>query len=163
MIQFEDSERFVIIEDSFIEALIKTAQWWKERLNEDIEKHIIEEVVNQMRDESKYIRLGFDPDETTARELSTCSCLVSFIVAKANVTVKMKWKNVRIEEGSIYEGLNDNPHFIDALTKEYNTNYDSYQFYLPVSYRAHLVHKEAGIADFMNLHVDIPFSDIEVY
>ena len=163
MIQFEDSERFVIIEDSFIEALIKTVQWWKERLNEDIEKHIIEEVVNQMGDESKYIRFNFDPTEDTARELSSCSCLVSFIVAKANVSVKMKWKNVRIKEGSLYEGLNDNPLFIDALTKEYNTNYDSYQFYLPVSYRAHLVHKEAGIDDFMNLHVDIPFSDIEVY
>ena len=163
MIQFEDSERFVIIEDSFIEALIKTVQWWKERLNEDIEKHIIEEVVNQMKDESKYIRLDFDPDDATARELSSCSCLVSFIVAKANVSVKMKWKNVRIKEGSLYEGLNDNPHFIDALTKEYNTNYDSYRFYLPVSYRAHLVHKEEAIGDFMNLHVDIPFSDIEAY
>lgn len=163
MIQFEDSEHLVIIEDSFIEAIIKTAQWWKERIKQDIEKLIIEEVVYQMKDDSEYIRFNFEPDDDTARALTTYSSLLSFIVAKSNITIRSKWKSVRIKEGSLYEGLNDNPHFIDALTKEYNTNYDSYMFYLPVSYRAHLVHKEDDIDDFMNLHVDIPFSDIEVY
>lgn len=163
MIQFENSEHIVIIEDAFVEAIIKTAQWWQERLHGDIEEHIIDEALHQMQDESKYIRFAFDPDDDTARELSSCSCFVSVIVAKKNVTIRNKWKKVRILEGSLYEGLNNNPYFIEALTKEYNTNYDSYQFYLPVSYKAHLAHKEDNIADFMNLHVDIPFSDIEAY
>lgn len=163
MIQFEDSEHIVIIEDSFIEAIIKTSQWWKERIKQDIEKLIVEEVVYQMKDDSEYIRFNFDPDDDTARALTTYSSLLSFIVAKSNITIRNKWKSVRIKEGSFYEGLNDNPKFIEALTKEYNTNYDSYKFYLPVSYRAHLVHKEDDIDDFMNLHVDIPFSDIEAY
>lgn len=163
MIQFENSEHIVIIEDGLAEAIIQTAQWWKERIRGDIEEHIIDEAIHQMQDESKYIRFAFDPDDDTARELSSCSCLVSVIVAKKNVTIRSKWKKVRISEDSLYVGLNDNPKFIEALTKEYNTNYDSYQFYLPVSYKAHLVHKEDTIDDFMNLHVDIPFSDIEVY
>lgn len=163
MIQFENSEHIVIIEDDFVEAIIKTAQWWKERLHGDIEEHIIDEALHQMQDESKYIRFAFDPDDDTARELSSCSCFVSVIVAKKNVTIRKKWNKVRISEGSLYVGLNDNPKFIEALTKEYNTKYDSYMYYLPVSYRAHLVHKEATIGDFMDLHVDIPFRDIEVY
>lgn len=163
MIQFENSEHIVIIEDDFVEAIIQTAQWWKERLYEDIEEHIIDEALHQMQDESKYIRFAFDPDDDTARELSSCSYLMSVIVAKKNVTIRNKWNKVRISEGSLYAGLNDNPKFIEALTKEYNTKYDSYMYYLPVSYRAHLVHKESTIGDFMDLHVDIPFRDIEVY
>lgn len=163
MIQFENSEHIVIIEDDFVEAIIKTAQWWKERLYGDIEEHIIDEALHQMQDESKYIRFAFDPNDDTARELSSCSCLVSIIVAKKNVTIRNKWKKVRISEDSFYVGLNDNSKFIEALTKEYNTKYDSYQFYLPVSYRAHLVSKDGSTSDFMNIHVDIPFSDIEVY
>lgn len=163
MIQFEDSEHIVIIEDSLVEAIIKTAQWWKERIKQDIEKLIVEEVVYQMKDDSEYIRFNFDPTDDTARALTTYSSLLSIIVAKSNVTVRNKWKSVRIQEGSLYEGLNDNPKFIEALTKEYNTNYDSYMFYLPVSYEARLVQKDCDIDAFMNLHVDIPFSDIEAY
>lgn len=161
MIQFEDSEYFVIIEDGFIEALIKTSQWWKERFQGNIDKIIVEQARDQMKDESKYIRFSFDPDPDTALELSTCASIINFIVAKKAVTIKTKWKNVRISEDSIYSGLNDNPHFIDALTKEYNTNYDSYVYYLPVSYRAHLVSKDESMGDLMWIHVDIPFSDIE--
>lgn len=162
MIQFENSEYIVIIKDDFVEAIIKTAKWWKERLYGDIEEHIIDETLHQMQDESKYIRFAFDPDDDTARELSSCSCFVSIIVAKKNVTIRNKWKKVRISEDSLYVGLNDNPEFIEALTKEYNTKYDSYQFYLPISYKAHLVSKDESMDDFMIVDVDIPFSDIEV-
>ena len=163
MKQFEDSEHFVIIEDDLAETIIQTAQWWKERFQEDLDKIIVMQAIDQMNDDSKYIRFSFDPDLDTALRLSSCSSLVNFIVDKKNVTIRKKWKEVRISEDSLYVGLNDNPKFIEALTKEYNTNYDSYQFYLPVSYKAHLVHKEDTIDAFMNLHVDIPFSDIEVY
>ena len=163
MIQFENSEHIVIIEDDFVEAIIKAAQWWKERFQEDLDKIIVMQAIDQMNDDSKYIRFSFDPDPDTALRLSSCSSLVNFIVDKKNVTIRSKWKKVRISEDSLYVGLNDNPKFIEALTKEYNTNYDSYHFYLPVSYKAHLVHKEDTIDDFMDLHVDIPFSDIEVY
>ena len=163
MIQFENSEHIVIIEDDFVEAIIKTAQWWKERFYGDIEEHIIDEALHQMQDESKYIRFDFDPNDDTARELSSCYCLVSVIVAKKNVTIRNKWKKVRISEDSIYSGLNENAQFLDALTREYNTNYNSYMYYLPVSYRVHLVNKDESMDDFMWIHVDIPFSDIEVY
>lgn len=161
MIQFEDSEHIVIIEDDLAEAIIKIAQWWKERFKQDIEKHIIDEVISQMEDGSKYICFYFEPNEDTSRDLA--SSRLSFSVAKKSVTIRNKQKKVRIKEGSFYEGLNDNPEFIEAMTEEYNTNYGSYAYYLPVSYRAHLVHKEGDIGDFLNLHVDIPFSDIEVY
>lgn len=163
MIQFENSEHIVIIEDAFVEDIIKTAQWWKERLHGDIEEHIIDEALHQMQDESKYIRFDFDPDDDTARELSSCSCFVSVIVAKKNVTIRNKWKKARIIEDSLYSGLNENKQFLEALIGEYNTNYDSYKYYIPVSFRAHLVSKDGSMSDFMNLHVDIPFSDIEVY
>lgn len=163
MIQFEDSENLVIIEDGFVEAIIKTAQWWKERFQGDIDKIIVEQAIDQMKDESKYIRFSFDPDSGTALELQTCASTINFIVAKKAVTIRTKWKSVRISEDSIYSGLNYNPHFIDALTREYNTNYDSYMYYLPVSYRVHLVSKDESKGDFMNIHVDIPFSDIETY
>ena len=161
MLKFENSEHIVIIEDPFVEAIIKVAKWWGERIKQDIEKLIVEEAVYQMGDDHKYIRFSFDLDDATARELAANTWLISFIVAKKNVTIKDKQKKVRIKEGSLYEGLNDNPEFIEAMTKEYNTNYGSYAYYLPVSYRAHLVHKEDNIGDFMDLHVDIPFRDIE--
>lgn len=163
MTKFENSEYIVIIEDGFAEALIATAQWWKERFQEDLNKIIVMQAIDQMNDDSKYIRFSFDPDPDTALRLSTCSSLVDFLVDKKNVAIRNKCKKVRISEDSLYVGLNDNPKFIEALTKEYNTNYDSYQFYLPVSYKAHLDHKEDNIDGFMDLHVDIPFSDIEAY
>lgn len=163
MIQFEDSEHIVIIEDAFAEAIIKTAQWWKERIKQDIEKLIVEEVVYQMKDDSEYIRFNFDPTDDTARALTTYSSLLSIIVAKSNVTVRNKWKSVRIKGDSFYKGLNESPKFIEALTKEYNTNYDFYMYYLPVTYSSHLLSKDESMDDFMNIHVDIPFSDIEVY
>ena len=163
MIQFENSEHIVIIEDAFVEAVIKTTQWWQERFKQDIEKLIVEDAVDQMEDGSDYIRFNFYPNDDTAREFTTSSFLISFIVAKKNVTIRNKWKKVRIKGDSFYKGLNESPKFIEALTKEYNTNYDSYMYYLPVSYKAHLAHKEEDIDDFMTLHVDIPFSDIEAY
>lgn len=163
MIQFENSEHIVIIEDDFVEAIIKTAQWWKERLHGDIEEHIINEAIHQMQDESKYIRFAFDPNDDIARELSSCSCLMSVIVDKKLVTIRNKWKKVRIKGDSFYKGLNESPKFIDALTREYNTNYDSYMYYLPVTYSSHLLSKDESMDDFMNIHVDIPFSDIEAY
>lgn len=163
MIQFENSEHIVTIEDGLAEAIIQVAQWWKEKIRGDIEEYIIDEAIHQMQDESKYIRFAFDPDDDTARELSSCYCLVSVIVDKKNVTISNKWKKVRISEDSIYSGLNENAQFLDALTREYNTNYNSYMYYLPVSYRAHLVSKDEAMGDFMSVHVDIPFSDIEVY
>ena len=160
MIQFENSEYIVIIEDSFVEAILNVVQWRKERFKQDIEELIVEEAVYQMGDGFKYIRFSFVPDDT-ARELDAHTWLIYFIVDKKNVTIRNKRKKVRIKEGSLYEGLNDNPEFIEALTEEYNTNYGSYAYYLPVSYRDRLVHKENNIGDFMNLHVDIPFRDIE--
>ena len=163
MIQFENSEHIVIIEDDFVEAIIKTSQGWKERFQGDIDKIIVEQARDQMKDESKYIRFSFDPDPDIALELSTCSSIINFIVDKRLVTIRKKWNEVRISEDSIYSGLNDNPQFLDALTREYNTKYDSYMYYLPVSYRAHLVNKDESMDDFMWIHVDIPFSDIEVY
>lgn len=159
MIQFENSEHIVIIEDDFVEAIIKAAQWWKERFQESIEDVIIREVVSQMEDRTDYIRFNFEGDN--ASEIYTNA--LSFIVNKDNVTIRAKWKKVRISEDSLYVGLNDNPKFIEALTKVYNTNYDSYMYYLPVSYKAHLVSKDESMDNFMDLHVDIPFSDIEVY
>ena len=163
MTKFENSEHIVIIEDGFAEALIATAQWWKERFQGDFNKIIVMQAIDQMNDDSKYIRFSFDPDPDTALRLSSCSSLVNFIVDKKNVTIRKKWKEVRISEDSLYVVLNNNPKFIEALTTEYNTKYDSYQFYLPVSYKAHLVSKDESMDDFMYLHVDIPFSDIEVY
>ena len=112
-----------------------------------------------MKDRTDYIRFNFEGDNTS--EIYTNA--LSFIVNKDNVTIRAKWKKVRISEDSLYVGLNDNPKFIEALTKVYNTNYDSYMYYLPVSYKAHLVSKDESMDNFMDLHVDIPFSDIEVY
>ena len=45
MIQFENSEHIVIIEDAFVEAVIKTTQWWKEIIKQDIEKFLVEDAV----------------------------------------------------------------------------------------------------------------------
>ena len=163
MVQFENSEHIVIIEDGLAEDIIKIAQWWKEKFKQDLENRIIEEAIYQMEDDSKYIRFRFYPDDDTARDLTDFSCLVSIVVAKKSVTIRNKRKKVRIKEGSFYEGLNDNPKFIEALTEEYNTNYGVYAYYLPVSYEAHLVSKDESTEDFMNVHIDIPFSDIEVY
>lgn len=163
MIQFEDSEHIVIIEDDLAEAIIKIAQWWKEKFKQDIEKHIIDEVISQMGDESKHINFYFDPDEDTVRALGVFSSRLSFSVAKKSVTIRNKRKKVRIKEGSLYEGLNDNSEFIVSLTEEYNTNSGSYVYYLPVSYKVYLVSRDESMGDFMDIHVDIPFSDIEVY
>lgn len=162
MIQFEDSEHIVIIEDDFVEAIIKTAQWWKERIHDDIEDLIVKEVVSQMEDDTKYIIFYFKVDEATARELCHNPWALSFIVSKENVTLRNKWKKVRIKKGSSYEKLNDNPKFIDALTKEYNTGYDSYVYYLPVSYETTLLSKDGKENESLTIRVDIPFSDIEV-
>ena len=163
MLKFKNSEHIVIIEDPFVEAIIKESQWWEERFNENIGDVIIREVVSQMEDSTKYISIRFEVDNATARELMYCPDALSITISKKNVILRNNWKKVRIREGSLYEGLNDNPEFIEELTKEYNTNYDSYTYYLPVSYRAYLVHKEDNIGDFLTLHVDIPFSNIEVY
>lgn len=163
MIQFENSKYIVIIEDSFVESLIKTAQKWKGRIKQNIEKLIVEEAAYQMEDNSEFIRFSFDLTDDTARELATNAWLISFIVAKKCVTIKKKWNKVIIKEGSFYEGLNNNPEFIEALTKEYNTNHDSYVYYLPVIYKAHLVSKGGSTEDSMEVRVDIPLSDIEVY
>lgn len=162
MIQFENSKYIVIIEDSFVESLIKTAQRWKGRIKQNIEKLIVEEAVCQMEDGTGYIRFSFNLAEDTSRELTTEAWLLSFIVSKKCVTIKDKWKKVRIKEGSFYEGLNDNPEFIEAMTKKYDTNHKFYTYYLPVSYKTHLVSKDGAKEDFMKVHVDIPFSDIEV-
>ena len=163
MIQFEDSEHIVIIEDDLAEAIIKIAQRWKEEFRQDIEKHVIDEAISQMEDDSEYIRFTFDPNEDTVRDLRLFLSRISCTAAKKNVTIRNKRKMVRIKEGSLYEGLNYNPEFIEALTKEYNTNYGIYAYYLPVSYEAHLVSKDESTENFMNIHIDIPFSDIEVY
>lgn len=163
MIQFEDSEHIVVIEDGLAEDIIKIAKWWKEEFRQDIEKHVIDEVISQMRDDSNHINFYFDPDEDTVRALGFFSSRLSLSVAKKSVTIRNKRKKVRIKEGSLYEGLNDNPEFIEALTEEYNTNSGSYVYYLPVIYKAHLVGKDESTDSFMDLHVDIPFSDIEFY
>lgn len=162
MIQFEDSEHFVIIEDAFIEAIIKTAQWWKERIHNDIEKYIVKEVVSQMEDDTKYIIFYFKVDEVTARELGHNPWALSFIVSKENVTIRNKWNKVRIKKGSPYEKLNDNPKFIEALVRKFNTAYDSFAYYLPVEYSTTLHRKDGKAQDSLVLNVDIPFSDIEV-
>lgn len=163
MIQFENSKYIVIIEDSFVESLIKTAQRWKGRIKQNIEKLIVEEAVYQMEDDTEFIRFSFNLTDATARELATNAWLISFIVSKKCVTIKDKWKKVRIKEGSFYEGLNDNPEFIESMTKEYGTNYKFYTYYLPVNYKAHLVNKDGSKEAFMEVHVDIPLSDIEAY
>lgn len=163
MIQFENSEHFVIIEDAFIEAIIKTAQWWKERIKEDIETYIVKEVISQMEDRTEYISFHFEVDDNTAREICHNPCALSFIISKKNVTLRNKWKEVRIKKGSPYEKLNDNPKFIDALTRGYNMDYDSYVYYLPVGYEATLCSKDGEEQESLSIHVDIPFSDIEVY
>lgn len=51
---------------------------------------------------------------------------------------------------------------IQFENSEHIVIYDSYMYYLPVSYRVHLVNKDESMDDFMYIHVDIPFSDIEV-
>lgn len=163
MIQFEDSEHIVIIKDDLAEAIIKMAQRWKGKFEQGFEKRIIDDAVSQMEDDSNHIRFCFAPDEDTVIGLGLIGSRISFAVAKKSVTIRDKRKKVRIKEGSLYEGLNDNPRFIESLAEEYNTNYDYYAYYLPVTYRAHLVHKEGDIGDFLKLRVDIPFSDIEVY
>lgn len=162
MIQFENSEHFVIIEDDFVEALIGTAKRWEERIDDDIEDIIVKEVVSQMKDSTKYISFYFKVDEATAREIDHDPWALSFIVSKENVTLRNKWKKVRIKEWSPYEKLNDNPKFIDALTRKYNTDSDSYLYYIPVRYNAHLMSKDELVDSFMDITVDIPFSDIEV-
>ena len=162
MIQFENSEHIVIIEDDFVEAIIKAAQWWKERLNEDIEKYIVKEVISQIEDRTEYISFHFEVDDNTAREIGHNPCALSFIISKENVTLRKKWKGVMIKKGSPYEKLNDNPKFINALTRKYNMDYDSFVYYLPVRYEAPLISKDGASQEILGIHVDIPFSDIEV-
>lgn len=162
MIQFEDSEHIVVIEDGFVEALIATAQWWKERIDNDIGDLIVKEVVSQMKDRTEYISFYFKIDEATSREIGHDPWVLSFIVSKKNVTLRKKWKGVRIKKGSPYEKLNDNPKFINALTRKYNMDYDSFAYYLPVGYRTTLNSKDGKAQDSLVLNVDIPFSDIEV-
>lgn len=162
MIQFENSEHFVIIEDAFIEAIIKTAQWWRERIDNDIGDIIVKEVVSQMKDSTKYISFYFKVDEATSREIENDPWVLSFTVSKKNITLRNKWKKVRIKKGSPYEKLNDNPKFINALIRKYNMDYDSYAYYLPVGYEVTLLSKDEASQETFCIHVDIPFSDIEV-
>lgn len=163
MIQFENSEHTVIIKDAFVETIIKTAQWWKERINDNIDEHIIKEVVEQMEDGTKYISIHFEVDNDTAVELGHYTNALSLIIRKENITLRNKVKKVKIKKGSVYERLNGDPKFIDALTEVYNSESASYLYYfLPVSYTANLVSKDGKAQKAINLSVDIPFSDVEV-
>lgn len=164
MLSFEYNNMTVEINSAFCEGVIKAVSIKEDILEDPVQKIVVTQVMEQENDGTGYYSLVFT---VTAKYQSDMEghplYLVRACVPKEDVTIRPKWKKVRISEDSLYVGLNDNPKFIEALTKEYNTNYDSYQFYLPVSYKAHLLHKECGIEELMSLHVDIPFSDIEVY
>lgn len=163
MIQFENSEHTVIIKDDFVEEILEAAQWWKERINENIEEHIIKEVVEQMEDGTKYISIRFTVDDTTARKLGPyCTSALSFTISKEDITLGNKEKKVRVKKGSVYERLNDNSKFIEALTGVYNSDSAYLYYFLPVSYTANLVSKDGKEQKSLDIRVDIPFSDIEV-
>lgn len=163
MIQLGNSEHIVIIEDAFVEDVLKTVKRWKESLDDEgIEDLIIREVVQQMEDGSDYINFYFKGNKAIARELGHCPDVVSVFISKEKVTLRNKMKSVRIKKGSAYEGLNDNPVFIRALTDKYNTDYNTFVFFLPVKYEAPLRSKDEEIQTSLFITVDIPFSDIEV-
>ena len=164
MIQFENSEHIVIIEDGFIEDVLKTVYRWKESLeDEDIEAFIIREVVDQMEDGSDYINFYFRGNKAIARESGHCPDILTLFISKEKVTLRNKLKAVRIKKGSIYEGLNDDPEFIRALIRTYNSDYDDFAFFLPVRYEKSLSSKEGDVQNTLIIGVDIPFSDIEGY